>query len=101
MDNWKDLPNDRRLKKVKRYSVIIPNSLPEVVPLDCPVCQQLMKDHDDALSYHRSKCCTECENVWAVPNQEEWDQGWRPGSNLVAKEINKRNNYPSFIYQVK
>ncbi len=101
MDNWKELPNDRKLKKTKEYSVIVPNLSPEVVPLDCPVCQQLMKDHDDVLSFRRNNCCVECEDIWAIPNNKKWAQGWRPEPKTIINEINKRNDYPSFIYQVK
>ncbi len=101
MDNWKDLPGDRRLMKAKHYSVIIPNSPPPVVPLDCPVCQQLMKDHDDVLSFRRNSCCIECENMWAIPNSDKWSSGWRPEPQTIINEINRRNDYPSFIYQVK
>jgi len=101
VDNWKALPNDRKLKKVKNYSVIVPSELPNVVPLDCPVCIQLMRDHDDVLSYGRNECCGDCEITWAIPRNKDWRCGWRPDPKTITSEINKRNNYPSFIYQVK
>ena len=101
MDNWKTLPNDRKLRKLKNYSVIMPSELPNVVPLECPVCMYLMRDHDDVLSYGRNKCCINCETTWAVPHSEGWSNGWRPDQKTIKSELNKRNNYPSFIYQVK
>lgn len=101
MDNWKELPNNRRLKKTSQYSIIVPTDLPDVVPLDCPVCQQLMRDHDDVLSFRRNECCLDCELIWATPNKAKWNNGWRPGPKTITSEINKRNDTPSFIYQVK
>lgn len=101
MDNWKQLPNDRHLRKFKGYSVILPSERPAVVPLDCPVCQQLMRDHDDVLSFQRNECCGDCELVWAIPNSEMWLEGWRPASQTIINELNRRKEMPSYIYQVK
>ena len=61
MDNWKQLPNGRKIKELSEYSVIIPTEPPEVVPLDCPVCGFLMRDHDDVLSFKVMKCCSDCQ----------------------------------------
>lgn len=101
MDNWKELPNDRKIRKIKHYSIIVPATRCDVVPLDCPVCELLMRDHDDVLSFRRSVCCLECELVWAIPNNTSWKKGWRPSTDDVTNELNKRNDVPSFIYQVK
>jgi hypothetical protein len=101
VDNWKELPNDRKIWKTKYYSVIVPVAKRAVVPLDCPVCELLMRDHDDVLSFRRNICCLECELVWAIPNTTSWKKGWRPSPGDVISELNKRNDVPSFIYQVK
>ena len=101
MDNWKELPNDRRLRKFKKYSVILPEELPSITPLDCPVCKQLMRDHDDVLSYQRNDCCIDCELIWAIPNTNKWSEGWRPAAQTIINEINRRKDIPSYIYQVK
>lgn len=101
MDNWKELPNNRKLKKLRNYSVILPDELPNTIPLNCPVCHQLMRDHDDVLSFQKSECCVDCELLWASPNKKKWAEGWRPSPQEVIKEINKRKEMPSYIYQVK
>ena len=61
MDSWKKLPNDRKIIELNDYSVIIPNDAPGVVPLECPACNLLMRDHDDAISYRSFSCCSECQ----------------------------------------
>ena len=61
MDNWKQLPNGRKIKELNGYSVIIPDDPPEVVPLECPACGLLMRDHDDVLSFKTIKCCSDCQ----------------------------------------
>jgi len=30
------------------------------VPLDCPVCDLMMRDARDAARYHSSRCCVDC-----------------------------------------
>ena len=30
------------------------------VPLDCPVCQYMMRDSRDVSQYYISKCCVDC-----------------------------------------
>ena len=60
MGEWKQLPHDRMIQDKKGYSVIIPSVLPKVIPLDCPACGLLMRDHSDVLSFNAHECCSEC-----------------------------------------
>ena len=30
------------------------------VPLDCPICQMIMRDMRDSVQYLESKCCIQC-----------------------------------------
>ena len=101
MDNWQELSNNRKIKELKSYSIIIPETSTNRVPLECPVCGLLMSSFEDVISYQDSNCCTSCEHVWAFPNKEKWQSGWRPDLNELKKYINERNNVPSFIYEVK
>jgi hypothetical protein len=69
VDSWNSLPNNRKIKEAIGYSVIIPNTLPDVVPLECPACGLLMRDHDDVLSFKASQCCSECQlKRYSVPS---------------------------------
>tara|TARA_B100001287_G_C22576328_1_gene478804 strand:+ start:73 stop:378 length:306 start_codon:yes stop_codon:yes gene_type:complete len=99
--NWKELSNKRKIKTLKRYSIIIPESSPNRVPLECPVCGLLMSSFEDTVSYQDYNCCTPCNTQWAFHNQEKWKKGWRPSQSEIKKYINERNNIPSFIYEVK
>ena len=101
MDNWKPLSNGRRIKTLKSYSIIVPETSSNRVPLECPVCGLLMSSFEDIISYQDNSCCTSCELVWVFPNKEKWLAGWRPSQDELKKYINERNNIPSFIYEVK
>lgn len=101
MDNWKELSNGRKIKSLKNYSIIVPETSSNRVPLECPVCGFLMSSFEDIISYQGNQCCSSCELQWAFHNQQKWSTGWRPNQKEIKKYINERNNIPSFIYEVK
>lgn len=101
MDNWEQLSKGRKIKQLKNYSIIIPESSQNRVPLECPVCGILMSSFDDVMSYYEHECCSRCDNEWAFSNHKKWNSGWRPSQKELKKYINERNNIPSFIYEVK
>jgi hypothetical protein len=69
----------------------------EVVPLECPICNFLMKDSQDVLSFRNSGCCGECELRWVEPDEAAWEAGQRPTKKDLAIEKRKRRNVPSYI----
>jgi len=102
MHSWKLLPNNRKITFTPHdCAIILPTSEIDIVPLDCPVCKYLLRDHDDVLEFQHSQCCLDCAIVWAHPNVEKWATGWRPSTSELKIELDKRNNIPSYIYQVK
>ena len=101
MDNWKELSGGRKIKQLKNYSIVIPETSINRVPLDCPVCKMLMSTFEDSITYQEKKCCSYCDLIWAQPNKQKWEQGWRPNIDEVNKHLNERNSMPSFIYEVK
>lgn len=101
MGEWKELSGNRLIKDMGQYSIIVPRDNSNRIPLDCPVCKQLMSTHEDSISFRDFSCCTECETVWAYQNKSRWQEGWRPSPDAISKELEKRNESPSFIYHVK
>lgn len=101
MGEWKELSGDRLIRDMGKYSLIIPKSKIARVPIDCPVCRQLMSTHEDSISYHDFLCCSLCELEWAYPNKDRWLAGWRPDPGAIQNELEKRNKSPMFSYNVK
>jgi hypothetical protein len=94
---WKQLTNDRVIMSHKDgFSIIKPQNHSTLIPLACPVCHFLMRDHNDALSYIESLACSECKLIWYDANREKWKEGWRPAEELVQKERKKRLSVPSY-----
>lgn len=88
---WEPYFDDRLVKKCEGYFVIKPaSSGRETVPLNCPVCNYLLRTSDDEKSYKNFHCCESCETLWARPNQEMWRSGWRPSAEEVQKKIGKK-----------
>ena len=102
MDEWNHMANDRKMKNHPAgFMVIVPNVIPDVVPVDCSVCGLLLKDFTDMIEHKKNGCCYNCSIKWAYPNSTRWESGWRPSPDEILKETEKRNCLPSFIYQVK
>lgn len=102
MHDWKLLPNNRKITSTSQgCAVILPTSDIDIVPLDCPVCKFLLRDHGDVLEFQRNQCCLDCAVIWAHPNIVRWAEGWRPPASELKIELDRRNNMPSYIYQVK
>ena len=101
MDNWVEISSNRKMMKLKKYSLIVPTSNIDVVPLECPVCNLLMSSLGDTLSYQEYNCCKGCELMWAYPNKDRWLAGWRPPEKQLKEYKDEKNSIPSFIYKVK
>jgi len=81
---------DRMICNKNGYCVIIPKDSPQPIPINCPVCDFLLRSKDDENSWYKYNCCERCSTYWAIPRKSEWDTGWRPGIEDLQKEIARR-----------
>lgn len=55
---------------------------PTYVPLDCPVCELMMRDMSDISRYYSSRCCTDCWIGFLEPLRKlKSDEGYLPTSS--------------------
>jgi len=61
------------------------NKIIEVIPKDykpetkdCPICKMAFCDMSDVINFRRHGCCMACDVKHRYPNQEKWENGWRP-----------------------
>mgnify|MGYP007071561723 FL=1 len=97
-EEWQEYFNDRMIRVSKHgYYVILPQKSTPPVPVNCNVCDLLLRDNDD-VEFHRTKnCCRSCALKWADQNLERWYSGWRPTQQEIKEEVQKRQKIPSFI----
>jgi len=50
----------------------------KTLPLDCPVCHNMIVTVEDVNSLREKECCADCNITYYYPNKEKWDKGWRP-----------------------
>ena len=60
------------------FFVIKPEKGNEPVPLFCPLCHTAMKNSQDVQYFRKWGVCYECGTIYAEPNREKWQEGWRP-----------------------
>jgi hypothetical protein len=77
------MTDDRTIVKRDGYVVVISENAKEPIPLDCPVCNLVMHDIADLVSYDEWKCCSWCERMWVQGKRDEWREGWRPERERV------------------
>ena len=97
MTEWKQLTKNRRIKvDALGFSIIIPNErVEDPVPLECPICEYLMRSRSDVISFQRAGCCDECCTRWVDSNNLRWSEGWRPADSDIIDERKKRIHRPS------
>ena len=59
-------------------------------PLDCPICEFLIKGLEDIYMLDKFGCCQECAFTWAQPRRKEWEEGWRPSSQQINDNNTRR-----------
>tara|TARA_A100000164_G_C21927299_1_gene783776 strand:+ start:1564 stop:1848 length:285 start_codon:yes stop_codon:yes gene_type:complete len=91
----------KKTKKVKvslsEHYWVVENKDHDPVPLDCPVCELLLSDKKDVISYKQNKCCKSCSDVFFYPNKEKWKKGWRPSLDEINNQREKRQSVPTYI----
>lgn len=54
------------------------------VPLDCPVCEFMIRDSRDVSRYYLSGCCVDCWIGFLEPLRKlKRDEGYLPNSNEI------------------
>ena len=91
------LDDTREIKYTPAIAVIRPINFSDYVPLDCPLCGLMLKDHVDVLSYDKLECCDPCAMTWAQPNREKWDKGWRPPAEKIRLLYDSRKKLPTYV----
>lgn len=59
------------------------NSLPPV-PVECPVCHQIIDSIDSITSYRTFQCCSWCKLKWVDRDKEAWHNGKRPSQLEIS-----------------
>ena len=45
---------------------------------DCPVCKKALSSAADVINARNHGCCKTCDDIYRFPNEEKWENGWRP-----------------------
>lgn len=89
----KKISNNRTLEEKNEYVIIKAEyDDQEIIPAICDVCNGLLRNIDDELSYKKFQCCDDCSQDFARPNIENWKVGWRPNQQEIKKAISNRQN---------
>lgn len=57
----------------------------EKIPHVCPVCEFMLRDMNDVLSYEEFQCCTDCQDKFVYRNMQAWMSGSRPTKEEVSE----------------
>ena len=57
--------------------IIVPDKY-EPETKDCPICEKAFIHVQDVINYRKHGCCSTCDIKYRHPNQEKWEEGWRP-----------------------
>lgn len=88
---WNDLSDSKKQGiHSSGFIIIVPNPLPQVVPLFCAVCGLPNLSSNDKESHIKYSCCESCARRWVDLNREKWEKGWRPSADEIKQEILRR-----------
>lgn len=89
--DWKDLDSSRIYQQHSSFIIVKPRDSVDPAPLFCSVCGSLSTTIDDVISHKQYGCCSLCNLRWVDINRDEWLKGWRPDSDSIAVEMQRRN----------
>jgi len=69
----------------------------DLVPHDCPVCNFMLRDMQDVISYEEFKCCTDCQNQFVFRNLNAWLSGSRPSSEEISKYREQMMTHTTYL----
>tara|TARA_Y100000592_G_C5460056_1_gene313517 strand:- start:1693 stop:1998 length:306 start_codon:yes stop_codon:yes gene_type:complete len=81
-----------------KFTVIKPKNHAPNLPVSCPICDFILSDSDDDISYKENGCCLDCARRWVQPNKQKWAGGWRPSSKQIKKQQKERHSMPISFY---
>ena len=64
------------------------------IPLFCPICNFAVRTYEDRSCYESKQCCSKCAMVFADSRLDEWKDGWRPTTEQIQEEVNRRLSIP-------
>ena len=96
-DGWERLDDNREINLSSHIPLVRPVQHDGVIPLDCPVCLRMLRDHVDVSSYEKTGCCDPCALKWAQPNRKKWDDGWRPDRDEIESFLDSLKKLPTYI----
>ena len=97
--SWDKLPSGKLIgHHPMGFSIIKSSSVDDgYIPLDCPICTQMMTTQFDVYSYDEYECCNKCMLTWAQSRKDKWVEGtWRPSEEMVQEELHKRSQLPTY-----
>lgn len=60
------------------------------VPIDCPICNLMIRDTNDVTRYHSSKCCVDCWIGFLEPLRKlNRDEGYLPTGSEIESYRNR------------
>ena len=56
------------------------------VPLDCPICELMMRDMKDSVQYLETSCCVECWISFVEPSRKlREDESFSPSEEDISR----------------
>ena len=93
------LSRNRKYFEIKKNLVVILPDNYAPIPFECEVCNFLLRDNADVMSYVIYSCCNECFHTWVNVDPKAWLDGKRPKKSDIMNERNKRIDRPLYIYK--
>lgn len=88
---WLPLDAFRLMKNHPSGFIIVkPKDEPDSTPLFCSICGFPNLTPDDVISFKENSCCSSCSLRWVDMRRKEWQAGWRPSAEDVAREVARR-----------
>jgi hypothetical protein len=83
-DEWKPYPQNRIIsERQSGFLVIKPTDASDPTPVFCQVCSFALRTQDDTHACETIGCCARCAVLWAYPNKQAWNDGWRPSADQI------------------
>ena len=60
----------------------------------CEICSAVLVNSLDILSSDDNGCCEMCRVKWVEPRKDLYAAGWRPSTEEVYLEVEKRKSLP-------
>tara|TARA_Y200000002_G_scaffold350601_1_gene328034 strand:- start:773 stop:1027 length:255 start_codon:yes stop_codon:yes gene_type:complete len=74
---WNKTDKNTEEATIGAYRFIRPTNS-KTIPLDCPVCKEMLNNIDDIESVKNNDVCEQCYLIHYYSNKEKWENGWRP-----------------------